>query len=293
MGDTYPANIQPDRPNVLLVDDNAGNLLALEAVLERSDFNLLKARSGKEAIKIVEETEIALILLDIQMPEMDGFETARRIKAIEAGKEVPIVFITAIYREDPFIKKGYEAGGIDYFGKPFDPDILKAKVSIYANLYQKTKLVRKHEMRLDLVENFLRSDRSLLENLPVGVLIADAEGSIYQGNEESQKIWGTVKPVSIDRYDEYQGWLVESGQKLQAKDWPMARAFFSGRTCHNILINILSFAGERKTILNSASPLRGQGGQTVGVLGVIQDITHQRFIEESLMKRYPDATKVQ
>src|SRR5215204_1091201 len=101
--------------NLLLVDDHPGNLLSLEAVFSESEYNLIMAQSGMEAIQLIQQHDIAVVLLDVQIPEMDGFETARRIKAIEGCRDVPIIFVTAIYKEDPFIKKGYEVGGIDYF----------------------------------------------------------------------------------------------------------------------------------------------------------------------------------
>lgn len=290
MSGKSPSSSPFEPANLLLVDDNAGNLVALEAVLDTPEFNLFKAQSGMEAIKLVEKHDFALILLDIQMPIMDGFETAKQIKATEKGKDVPVIFITAVYNEDPFVKRGYEAGGIDYFGKPFDPDILRTKVSVYANLFQKTRLIKKQELRLDLTEKFLRSDKSLLENLPVGVMIADGEGTVYQGNEESLKIWGEIKQVRLEEYDQYQGWFRETGEKLQSADWPMARAFSTGRTYHNMLINIESFDGTHKTILNSASPLHGEKAEIVGVLGVLQDITNNQFIDESMMKRYHAVT---
>ena len=119
------------KTTLLLVDDQRSNLIALEAVLSGPEYNLILAQSGMEAIELVKRHDIALILLDIQMPGLDGFETARRIKAMESGRDIPIIFITAVYKEDPFIKKGYEAGAIDYFSKPFDPELLKLKVSLY------------------------------------------------------------------------------------------------------------------------------------------------------------------
>jgi response regulator RpfG family c-di-GMP phosphodiesterase len=266
--------------NILLVDDHPNNLVALEAVLQCPEYNLIKAHSGREAIKLIHEKDFALILLDVQMPRMDGFETAQRIKDTQQGKDTPIIFVTAIYKEDPFIRKGFEVGGIDYFGKPFDPEILKAKVNIYANLYHKSRLIKKHEKRLSLMEKVLKSDHALLENLPVGVMIADAEGTLYQGNEECQKIWDTIKQVRIQDYDQYQGWFAENGRKLKSKDWPMVRTFQTGETIYNELINIRSFNGVSKSILNSASPLRGERGETAGVLGIFQDITQQRLMKK-------------
>jgi CheY-like chemotaxis protein len=116
------------RMHVLAVDDIPANLIALEAVLGR-DHALIMANSGAEAISTLEKRDdIDIILMDLQMPKMDGFETAVRIRKMERCRDIPIIFITAVYKEDPLIRKGYEAGAVDYFTKPFDPEILKLKV---------------------------------------------------------------------------------------------------------------------------------------------------------------------
>src|SRR4051812_46592216 len=114
---------------VLAVDDKPANLLALEAVLDDALYTLLQATSGPDALTILRDhPDIALILLDVQMPGMDGFEVARRIKKMAGYEEIPVIFITAICTEDPFVREGYQAGAVDYFSKPFDPDVLRRKV---------------------------------------------------------------------------------------------------------------------------------------------------------------------
>src|SRR6185436_18738354 len=108
----------PRRANILVVDDKYPNLLTLEAVLGR-DNNVLFANSGAEAIDMVRSrSDIDLVLMDVQMPQLDGFETARRIKALPGCEDLPIVFVTAVHSEDPFIRRGFEVGGLDYFTKP-------------------------------------------------------------------------------------------------------------------------------------------------------------------------------
>ena len=115
----------PRKANILVVDDKPANLLAMEAVLG-SEHNLVLAGSGEEALALLRaRRDIDLILLDVQMPGLDGFETALQVRAVEHCREVPIIFVTAVYTEDPFIRRGYEVGGIDYFSKPFDPEVLR------------------------------------------------------------------------------------------------------------------------------------------------------------------------
>jgi CheY-like chemotaxis protein len=126
--------------DVLVVDDRDDNLMVMEAVLkEIPGCRIARATSGTAAIGLVEKMEFALILLDIQMPGLDGYETAQRIKQLPNGKDVPIMMVSAIYTEDPHILKGYLAGAVDYVPKPFNPEILKAKVGVYLNLYKKAR----------------------------------------------------------------------------------------------------------------------------------------------------------
>src|SRR5262245_64438888 len=111
------------KPTILVVDDKRPNQLALDALLSE-EYRLLFADSGQAALATLrQQPEVDVILLDIQMPVMDGFQTASLIKKIETAKEIPIIFVTAVFHEDPHIKRGYEVGGIDYFSKPFDPEI--------------------------------------------------------------------------------------------------------------------------------------------------------------------------
>ncbi len=119
-----------DKPNILLVDDKPENLLALESALEDLNCNLFKATSGREALRMVLKYEFDLILLDVQMPEMDGFETANLIHGKKGFKSIPIIFITAISKEPQYVLKGYEVGAENYLFKPIDPDVLRNKVKV-------------------------------------------------------------------------------------------------------------------------------------------------------------------
>lgn len=130
--------------NILLVDDRPENLLALEAVLDPLGQNLVCASSGEEALKwLMLHDDCALILLDVQMPILDGFETAGLIKEREKSRHIPIIFVTAISREEHSVRRGYAAGAVDYILKPFGPDILKAKVAVFVDLFQKSQELKR------------------------------------------------------------------------------------------------------------------------------------------------------
>ncbi|WP_067182942.1 response regulator [Microtetraspora niveoalba] len=125
----------PDRAKILLVDDREENLIALEAILSSLDLIPIRARSGEEALKALLGNEFALILLDVRMPGMDGFETAAHIKRRERTRNIPIIFLTVVDSAPDYAFRGYAAGAVDYLTKPFDPWVLRAKVAVFVELY--------------------------------------------------------------------------------------------------------------------------------------------------------------
>jgi CheY-like chemotaxis protein len=276
------------RAKVLIVDDVRGNLLAVAAVLE-TDHDLLLANSGYEAIKILEQgAQVDVILMDVHMPGIDGFETATKIKKMKDCEGIPIIFITAVYQDDPYVKKGYEAGGIDYFGKPFDPDILRMKIAAYASFRLKADLLRERELHIRESEELFRVGRklsALLESLPVGVLIADADGRICQTTDEAARILKCDEPTRSDAYGELLGWWDSGGQMIKNGEGPLSRALRSGETTHSQPLKIRCFDGSTKTILISASPLHGLDRKVIGAVVLIRDLTESKKIEEDLAQR--------
>ncbi|MEA3194183.1 MAG: hypothetical protein QOD26_2516 [Betaproteobacteria bacterium] len=276
------------KPTVLAVDDKPANLLAISALLE-DDYDILFAESGVAALAILRQRpDVDVILLDIQMPGMDGFETAAAIKKIEAVKDTPIIFVTAVFHEDPHIKRGYAVGGIDYFSKPFDPDILKLKLRIYASFRTRENILRQREFHLRESEELLRVGQklsSLLESLTVGVLIADVAGRICQTTEEVSRILKSTQPTLDDAYGEILKWWDQAGRMIKSEDGPLARAIQEGRTSHSEPTEITCLDGSRKTILVSASPLRGLDRRLVGAVILVQDMTEPKKIEEALADR--------
>src|SRR3989454_1003621 len=125
--------------NILLVDDRAENLLALEAILEPLGQVLVRANSGSEALKQVLILDFAAILLDVQMPGMNGFEVAEIIKSRERSRTIPIIFLSAINKEEAYVFKGYSMGAVDYVFKPFNPDVLRSKVAVFVDLFVKQR----------------------------------------------------------------------------------------------------------------------------------------------------------
>ncbi|EPD59855.1 MULTISPECIES: response regulator [Streptomyces] len=127
-----------ERASILLVDDMEDNLIALEAVLGSLNEPLVRARSGEEAMKALLRQQFALVLLDVRMPGMDGFETAANIKRLDQTKDVPIIFLTGADDDSGYAFRGYATGAADYLTKPFDPWVLRAKVTVFLDLHRKS-----------------------------------------------------------------------------------------------------------------------------------------------------------
>lgn len=140
---------QPEKVKILLVDDRPANLLALETILEDLGQELVQANSGKEALRHILNDDFAVILLDVKMPEMDGFETAALIRERERSRHTPILFITA-HKDDEHLFRGYYAGAVDFLYKPINPEVLRSKVSVFVDLSRKTELLKKHARVLEL-----------------------------------------------------------------------------------------------------------------------------------------------
>lgn len=151
---------QPKRADIklLVVDDREDNLLSIETILERDGYNITKANSGRAALKVLlNDQDFTLILMDVQMPDMNGFETAELIYQREKLKHIPIIFITAHNHDEQFMFEGYKMGGVDFIYKPINPDLLRFKVSVFAELYRKT-----HELMMQ--ESQLKAANASLEN---------------------------------------------------------------------------------------------------------------------------------
>jgi serine phosphatase RsbU (regulator of sigma subunit)/CheY-like chemotaxis protein/anti-sigma regulatory factor (Ser/Thr protein kinase) len=169
-----------DTPSVLLVDDRPENLLALEAVLEPLNVRLYSAGSGEEALKALLAEDFAVVLLDVQMPGMDGFETARYIRGRERSRTTPIIFLTAVSTDVAQVAKGYEAGAVDYVLKPFEPNMLRSKVSVFCDLE------RQRRARA-------RSDELLLlawKSLPSGAALISADRFVVRANPKLEELTG-------------------------------------------------------------------------------------------------------
>jgi signal transduction histidine kinase len=134
--------------DILLVDDHEENLLALEAILAGPGYNLVRASSGRAALREVLQRDFALILLDVAMPDLDGYETAELIRGRDRSRQTPIIFLTANFRSEAHVFRGYSVGAVDYLFKPFTPDILRSKVAVFVELYLKREALERQAQAL-------------------------------------------------------------------------------------------------------------------------------------------------
>jgi len=181
---------QPEA-KILLVDDQPKNLLALSAMLEPLGQEVVQASSGKEALRHLLREEFALVLLDVQMPVLDGYEVAELIRARERSRAVPIIFLTAIHRDQRLVARAYTVGAVDYILKPIEPEILRGKVAVFVELYQKSQIIARQAEELRRaaerqIADFRRTSEHrytmLAESMPQIVWTSDRQGELRYGN---------------------------------------------------------------------------------------------------------------
>jgi PAS domain S-box-containing protein len=272
------------RANILLVDDHPANLVALEAILSPLGHDLHKASSGEEALRHILHRDFALILLDVQMAGMNGFETAGLIKQHPRCRHIPIIFITAVNRDAAHVFHGYAQGAVDYLVKPFDPDILRSKAAVFVELYLKgeklklqERLLRERE-REALERKSQERYRHLLDAMPQCMWAADTKGQVdywnragleYCGLDASEvtqtAFWECLHPD--DRADARTAW--ERGLRTGTAFERQARL----RRASD---------GSYRWHLARAVPERGDDGTVVGWIATATDIDDQKQAEEAL-----------
>src|ERR1700730_4072310 len=137
-----------EKINILLVDDSPSNLLALDAILQAPDRNLVRVPSGDDALRYLLDHEVAVILLDVYMPGIDGLETAELIRGRDRSRDIPIIFLTADTAGGRHLSKGYSLGAVDYIVKPIEPDVLRSKVAVFVELFKKTREIKRQAQLL-------------------------------------------------------------------------------------------------------------------------------------------------
>ncbi len=197
---------QAPRAKILLVDDRTENLIALEAILSSLDQDIIAVRSGTAALDALAAGDFAVVLLDVVMPGMDGFETAARIKQRRVTRNVPVIFLTAAGAEPELAFRGYAAGAVDYISKPFDPWVLRAKVSVFVDLFLKDRQLREVSAlpsRLSAIEAAAAGLAGLPAELAAGALTeATLAGELARLNGAIAALRSTISSLPAGRADQ-------------------------------------------------------------------------------------------
>ncbi|MES0489338.1 MAG: EAL domain-containing protein [Leptospirales bacterium] len=282
--------MEKNLPLILIVDDKSENIIVLENLLEDFDVRLFSAQSGNEALELCLQHDFSLIMMDVSMPEMDGFEAS---KLIQTRRDVPIIFITAFAKDWSSELKGYESGAIDYITKPIDPVIIKSKVKILLELNYKSKELLRISEKLssinssllnEIVERKLAQEKvrkfSLaIEQSPVSILITDIEGNIEYINSKFCHVTGYSHNEVMGKNPRF----LKSGKMPQEGYKHLWQKISKGDTWTGELLNKKKDGGliwERTKI----TPIKDGKDQITHYLGVYEDITEEKAQEEKLLR---------
>src|SRR5215510_12213927 len=188
-----------EKVNILLVDDRRPNLFALESILRSLGQNLVEATSGAEALKYLLRNEVAVILLDVEMPDMDGFQTATLIREREKTSHTPIIFLTAISKSDVHVSQGYSLGGVDYIFKPFAPDVLKSKVAAFVEMFKQRHEAQRQSALVKAERDFATA---ILDTVASFVIVLDTTGRDLLVNRAFEEMTG----LTFDQVREHFLW---------------------------------------------------------------------------------------
>ena len=271
MGDMEPL------PKILLVDDKPENLLALGKLLKQFDVEIFKALSGEEALSLVLRHHFAVILLDVQMPGMDGFETAQLVHANSSSASVPIIFVTAISKDERHVAQGYASGAVDYLYKPINPDILAGKVHVFLQIEQQRLQLEQLTHNLTLMG---RKNRLLLDSAGEGIMGIDLQGGVEFANPAAAELFGQTEQnlmgQNVTALFEQPGvlWVLEQWQSDQTPQ-PVR-----SQTCR------LKRAGSQAVPVEfNFSAMRDSQEQMTGGVLVFQDITERVALQEQLTRQ--------
>jgi PAS domain S-box-containing protein len=275
----------PGQIKILIVDDLPENLFSLELILASSNYLCVRASSGNEALKIaLREHDFAIILMDVQMPQMDGFETVELMREIEALKHVPIIFLTASMDNSSHVFKGYKYGAVDYMIKPIIPEILKAKIAVFADLYIKTQELsdQKERMRslyMDVTAQKMLSkySLSLIEASLDPLFAINPKGKITDVNNATVKVTGIPRDKLISTDFLHYFTEPEKARKVYQE------VFAKGVVADSPL-TLRDKKGKLTDVLFNGSIYKDDSGSVLGVVIVARDVTDQKRVATELLE---------
>lgn len=296
--------------NILMVDDQPGKLLSYQAILGDLGENLISASSGREALDILLKNDIAIILMDVSMPELNGFELAEMIHQHPRFQNIAILFISAVHLTDLDRIKGYQRGAMDYISVPIVPELLRAKVSLFVDLHRKTRelellnneleqrvLARTKELEDSAQQICLLNDElqrrineleTIMRVLPIGVAVArDPQCNEITGNTALSRMLDVRhgNKISFGVKGHLGGDLYQNGSRLAPHEYPLRRAATNRTSVDAAEMEIRHKNGEVTQVLASANPLFDESGCVRGAVGALIDITARKKMEQDLKER--------
>ncbi len=270
---------------ILIVDDNRNNLFTLRALIEKHmDVELLEADSGQSALDIaLKNPRIDLIILDVQMPDMDGFQTATMLKVRQKTRDIPIIFLTAAYKTDEFQQKGYEVGAADYLLKPIDDNQLINKISTYLRLIEKERdmnrrlelLVEERTAELRLAKQYLEN---VINNMGEALLLLEPDGSIKTANPAACRM---LDYQQEDLLGMAIGDVFEEEEAVQANAFmgTWLEALIRTGTISSIEACFIAKDQRRVPVLFSRTALKDEAGKITDIICIAKDMTGYTRVE--------------
>jgi PAS domain S-box-containing protein len=272
--------------SILMVDDHRANLIALEAILRPLGHELVRAQSGEEAFKHLLQHDFAVILMDVQMPGIDGFRTAALIRQRERNRHIPIIFLTAMSKDAANVLHGYEQGAVDYLLKPFEPEILRSKVSVFVELFQQREQIKRQTWQLRqrereaLERESMRRHRNLIDSIPMSIWGMRPDGEVFYcnhvcrelrsllpGDDMSAAYWAAIHPDDRARLQTAWRRSLDRGEAFELQ-YRVHRARDGAYRWH----------------LGRTVPEYGEGGEIIGWIATAADIDEQKAISAKLQE---------
>ncbi|MDD2853470.1 MAG: response regulator [Desulfuromonadaceae bacterium] len=288
---------ETDKIPILLVDDRPENLIALENLLDDPDLAIFTATSGNEALRLSLKHDFAIVLMDVRMPDMDGFETAELMRTYPKTSRLPIIFVSAVMKDTRHQFKGYESGAFDYLMKPFDPTILRSKVRVFCDLYQQRQMLEIHEQQLEIVisERTAELNRTL-DNLRENErhyreLLASVTSYMYTVVMEGGRAVSTthgpgclkVTGFSAGEYaEDPELWCRMIHPEDRQAVINAAQRILISKSADTLEHRIQHKDGSFRWVQTTLVPRLSSEGQLLSYDGVINDITERKQAEEAL-----------
>ncbi len=290
-----------DPVTILMVDDQPSKLLSYEAILQDLGERLVKANSGREALDCLLKGDVAVVLMDVSMPEIDGFELADMMRQHPRFQKTPIIFVSAVHLSDVDRIRGYQSGAVDYISVPVVPEVLRAKVSVFAELHRKKRALqilnrdlekrvaqRSEELRQlnGQLEQRVAELESIMQVLPVGVAVAHGrECELVTGNAAASELLGLQQGDNLSGLaNEVPAEVSQYGVVLPPET-PLQTAIRLAQPTGTMEVKLTPPDGQSRMLLVSASPLFDEFGEVRGAVGAFFDVTERKLMDDALRER--------